>query len=57
VPPTDAQLKALSVTVTESTNRGVLSVDVLPNGTKRLTSTTGFYVEQTAVIQEKEKKP
>jgi hypothetical protein len=57
VPPTEAQLKALSVTITESTNRGELSVETRPDGSKRLTSTTGFNVEQTAVIQEPEKKP
>jgi hypothetical protein len=57
VPPTEAQLKALSVTITETTNPGVMSVDVAPNGARRLTSTTGFNIEQTAVIQKQEKKP
>jgi hypothetical protein len=61
VPPTGAQLEELSVTITESTKRGELSVETRPDGSKRLTSTTGFYVEQTAVItgreNAKEKKP
>jgi hypothetical protein len=50
VPPTGAQLEKLSVTVTESTKRGVLSVQTRPDGSLRLTSTTGFNVEQTAVV-------
>jgi len=61
VPPTGAQLKALAVSITESTNRGELSVETRPDGTQRLKSTTGFYIEQTAVINgqksDPEKKP
>ncbi|HEV7786031.1 MAG TPA: hypothetical protein VGQ28_11885 [Thermoanaerobaculia bacterium] len=57
VPPTGAQLEELSVTLTESTKRGETSVEILPDGTKRLKSTTGFNVEQTAVVHQQEKKP
>jgi hypothetical protein len=57
VPPTKAQVEELSVTITESTQRGELSVETRPDGTKRLKSTTGFNVDQTAVIKQPEKKP
>jgi len=57
VAPTNAQIQELSVTITESMKRGELSVDTLPDGTKRLKSTTGFNVDQTAVIHQQEKKP
>jgi hypothetical protein len=57
VPPTRAQVEELSVTITESTQRGELSVETRPDGTKRLKSTTGFNVDQTAVINPQEKKP
>jgi len=60
VPPTGAQLKALAVTITESTKRGELTVETRPDGSKRLRSTTGFNVEQNAVINPQapqEKKP
>jgi hypothetical protein len=50
VPPTGAQLEKLAVTITESTKRGELSVETRPNGSKRLKSTTGFSVEQNAVV-------
>lgn len=51
VPPTGAQLEKLAVTVTESTQRGELTVETRPDGSKRLRSTTGFRVEQNAVIK------
>ncbi len=57
VPPTGAQLEKLAVTITESTQRGELSVETQPDGSKRLRSTTGFSVEQNAVIKPLEKKP
>jgi hypothetical protein len=57
VPPTQAQLEALSVTINESFKRGETAVETRPDGSKKLTSTTGFMVEQTAVIQKQEKKP
>ncbi|HSS78287.1 MAG TPA: hypothetical protein VLV54_16275 [Thermoanaerobaculia bacterium] len=55
--PTNAQIDELSVTITESTKRGEHSVETLPDGSKRLRSTTGFYIDQTAVIKKQEKKP
>jgi hypothetical protein len=59
--PTSSQLKELSVSITESTQRGQLSVETRPDGSLRLTSTTGFNVEQTAVVNPptppQEKKP
>src|SRR3954468_20949113 len=55
--PTAAQLEKLAVTINESTQRGKLSVETMPDGTLRLRSTTGFNVEQTAVIEPQEKKP
>ncbi|HEV7509481.1 MAG TPA: hypothetical protein VGS07_31695 [Thermoanaerobaculia bacterium] len=57
VPPTGAQLEELAATITESTKRGETSVVTQPDGTKRLKSTTGFNVDQTAVIKPQEKKP
>lgn len=59
VQPTGEQLEELSVTITESTKSGDLSVETRPDGRKRLKSTTGFNVDQTAVVEkkEKEKKP
>ena len=57
VPPTHAQIEELSVTITESIKRGELSVETQRDGTKRLKSTTGFNVDQTAVIKKREKKP
>jgi hypothetical protein len=57
VPPTNAQIEELSVTITESIKRGELSVETQRDGTKRLKSTTGFTVDQTAVINKQEKKP
>jgi len=60
VPPTGAQLKALAVTITESTQRGELTVETRPDGSKMLRSTTGFKVEQNAVVKPQapqEKKP
>lgn len=61
VPPTGAQLKALNLTITESTSRGELSVETRPDGTQRLKSSNGFNVEQTAVVKGdengQEKKP
>lgn len=63
VPPTGAQLEKLAITITESIKRGELSVETRPNGSKRLKSTTGFSVEQNAVIDPpapqapQEKKP
>ncbi|HSS52955.1 MAG TPA: hypothetical protein VLX28_28770 [Thermoanaerobaculia bacterium] len=56
-PPTSAQLEKLAVTITESTKRGELSVETRPDGSLRLRSTTGFNVQQTAVVQPPEKKP
>jgi hypothetical protein len=59
VPPTGAQLEKLAITITESIQRGELSVETRLNG-KRLRSTTGFNVEQNAVISPQapqEKKP
>ncbi len=57
VPPTNAQIDELSLTITETTKRGELSVETRPDGTKRLKSTTGFNIDQTAVINKQEKKP
>lgn len=60
VPPTGAQIEKLAVTITESTQRGELTVETRPDGSKRLRSTTGFKVEQNAVITPQtpqEKKP
>jgi hypothetical protein len=57
VPPTNAQIEELSVTITETTKRGELTVETRPDGTKRLSSTTGFNIDQTAVIHPQEKKP
>jgi hypothetical protein len=57
IPPTQAQIEELSVTITETTKRGELSVETRPDGTKRLKSTTGFNIDQTAVIKKQEKKP
>ncbi|MFY9825885.1 MAG: hypothetical protein WAM82_31230 [Thermoanaerobaculia bacterium] len=57
VPPTSAQLEGLAVTISESTKRGELTVETQPDGSLRLRSTTGFNVEQTAVVHPEEKKP
>jgi hypothetical protein len=57
VPPTNAQLEELAVTISESMVPGELSVETRPDGTLRLKSTQGFSVDQTATIHRQEGKP
>ncbi len=56
-PPSNAQLEKLAVTLSESTQRGELSVETMADGTLRLRSTRGFNIDQTAVVEPREKKP